>query len=325
MPPASAPPEPPADPPAKPPAASPPEPPAGAALDALRRALDAIPSLRTTRQVRLITQGNSRAIFRGRLEKREIVLKIGFTEWQEGRVLRHDAALRHFRATLGPAGPNRVPEPIGAWPEHRLSAAEYVTAARIDGLLGTARRAERSRLLSRVGAWLKAATDPHRRDDVFGGGYWVKRFTAEADRIAESVHRALATALVTRLSDRARPCAGLILARAPAHGDFRMRNILYDASADAIVAIDFDEWEILPLAREIATFLTDLHRREPGADIAQDRQALLSLSGLPEEERQTAVPFFETRQILHSVVNAAQRGSLPLSLATQAKAHLDGA
>jgi Ser/Thr protein kinase RdoA (MazF antagonist) len=313
VPPASAPPEPPA------------EPPPGAALDALRRALDAIPALRNTRQLRLIAQGNSRAIFRGRLEKREIVLKIGFTEWQEGRVLRHDAALRHFRATLGPAGPNRVPEPIGAWPEHRLSAAEYVTAARIDGLLGSARRAERSRLLARVGAWLKAATDPHRRDDVFGGGYWVKRFTAEADRIPDPVHRALAGALVRRLADRARPCAGLILARAPAHGDFRMRNILYDASADAIVAIDFDEWEVLPLARELATSLTDLARREPGADADADRDALLSQSGLPEAERETALPFFETRQILHSVINAGLRGAMPTALARHAATHVDTA
>ena len=289
----------------------------------LEAALAAIPELAGAEPGRLIAEGAGRAVFAGRLNGAAVVFKIGpHTRWQAERVARQDAALRHFAAALAGQAGLAVPRPLGAWPAHGLGVAGFAPGAPLEAVLATAPDAERARLIARAGAWLAAATAAHRADDRFGGGYWVRRLGAEAAALSDDRARRLALALAARLAAEAAACDGLMLARAPAHGDFRAANMLHDPEDDVLTVLDFDEWEVRPLAREIATFLADLAWREPGADAAADRAALVAGAGLPEAERDTALPFFLTREVLHRLVLTAVAGRPPESRRAAAERHL---
>jgi hypothetical protein len=291
-----------------------------ARLDA---AIAAIPELAGAAPGRALAQGGGRAVFAGRLHGKDVVFKIGPpTRWQAERVARQDTALRHFAAALAGRAGLAVPRALGAWPAHGLAVMSYAPGASLEAVLATAPDAERARLITRAGAWLAAATAPHRADDRFGGGYWVKRLGAEAAALPDPSARRLALALAARLADEAQACEGLVLARAPAHGDFRAANMLHDPAGDVLTVLDCDEWEVRPLSRELATFLADLAWREPGADAAADRAALVEGAGLPAAERATALPFFLTREVLHRLILSSAAGRPPASRRAAAERHL---
>ena len=278
-----------------------------------------IPELASVRAERVLACGNRRVVFAGHLAGRAAVLKVGLAEDFMQRVARHDSALRHFAPHLG-TGPFRVPDPLGAWPDLGISAQALVDGIRLDRMLTPATPTERARLLTRAGAWLRRAAGLSRQDERFGGGYWVKFLGNQSARIP-GPHGDTARALARLLQDRARPCEWLVLVRAPLHGDYRAHNLLWDG--EAMTAIDFDQFEVRPLAREAASFLVHLSRREPGADHAADRAALLAGCALPPAEVQDVVAFFETREIAHELVRACAGGAIPpKGLMRQAAAHL---
>lgn len=290
----------------------------------LESALRAIPALAGARTGKVLSESERRLVVLGRLDGAEVVFSFDSGPGYAERTARAAEGLAHFHAALGADGPFRVPRPVGHWPAHRLSVTGFAPGASLDGLLATARREERSRLLARAGGWLAAATARHRQDETFGGRFWVRRLGADAARISDSAPRLLAQALAGRLADYAQRCEGRVMARAPAHGDFRAQNLLYDPADGVLTALDLSRWEVRPLARELASFLTDLGRREPGADASADRDALLSAAGLPAGEAETVLPFFEIREVLHAYIRAAERGAANGSRAeAQARARLD--
>lgn len=287
-------------------------------------ALRAIPALSGAQTGKVLSESARRLVVQGRLGGDEVVFSFDLGTGHAARIARAADGLRHFHAALGPEGPYRVPRPISHWPAHRLAVSSLARGASLESLLATAERDTRSALLARAGGWLAAATAGHRRDEAFGGRFWVRRLGAEAERIADPAARLLAQALAGRLADFAQRCDGRITARAPAHGDFRAHNLLFDPADGTLTALDFTHWEVRPLAREVATFLIDLNRREPGADPKADRAALLAGAALPPGEAETVLPFFETREVLHAFLQAAERGTTQGSrIEAQARARLD--
>jgi Ser/Thr protein kinase RdoA (MazF antagonist) len=262
---------------------------------------------------------NGRVVLAGSLDGHQAVFKIALSDRDAPRIRRQDAALRHFAGALS-SGPFRVPRSLGAFPTAGIGVQSRIQGVPLDRLLTPAAPGERARLLTRAGGWLRRAASVHREDDRFGGGFWVRFLGGQAAKI-EGEAGGTARALVRLLERRAMACGTGLLVRALLHGDYRARNLMWDG--DALTALDFDDAEVRPISREAATLLVDLARREPGADHAADRAALLAGCALAPHETTGAVPFFETREILHDIIRSG--GNPSRMLMRQAAAHLAAA
>ncbi|WP_287188285.1 hypothetical protein [Rhodovulum sp.] len=269
------------------------------------------------------------AAFRGRYNGAAVVLTLFHGEGHVDRTRRRKREFDRLETALAD-GRFRIAPLVAAWPGEGITMTAEVTGRGLDAEIAAAEPAGRDALVGEAGEWLATVLAGAHRQAVFGGRHWVRNAARQLARVGGAEDRALARTLGTRLEALLPTVTGTTVTQALIHGDFRPCNLV--RSSEALCGIGMAGAQWMPVARDLARFLVDLHlthprpggRRAFGID-AGDLDALSApLALLERRERARLLPFFIGVELADSFAQGAQEPGRSEALCAAVAHFLDG-
>ncbi|MBK5935144.1 phosphotransferase family enzyme [Rhodovulum imhoffii] len=200
-------------------------------------------------------------------------------------------------ATFMSTGRYRTPELLDAWVNLGITVTTRIEGKTLAQALIRASLGERDHLIAEAGHWLSRLAGPTLFRDTFAGKFWLSRKRNDLPRIQYPPDMVLARALLARLEALIPDVRGHSVTKAEIHGDFSPPNLILTETA--LYGVDIQSVAPQPLVRDIARFLLYLHivipQRDSGLKFGvseRDIDVMLGTVALPENERQTLLPFF---------------------------------
>ena len=245
-----------------------------------------------------------------------LAIKVYCTAMPDALPARQLQVIRQYHDAMAGRADLTVPTPWAALPKHRALMMEWIDAPRVDKLLnGAFGRADRSRIMTAAGRWLRHFHDQGGHDvRPLGDLDLLRPFNTlmGSSGLATAPDPAFRSTYAT-LQDCVRELADVPVTLVTAHGDFSPANLFL--SDDRAVGFDFKAHKARPAARDIMHFLvyaksfnTSVWRLLATQVVRHDQTAFLAGYGaLDEWVDARLLKVFELSEALSSWAHALDR------------------
>ncbi|MFX0544505.1 aminoglycoside phosphotransferase family protein [Roseovarius sp. S1116L3] len=275
-----------------------------ARLDAARREAPCLEALEVTDLIRHVT--GKRAILRGTLDGRRVILRLHFTPDQDDALREWDEMQRLWPHMS--TGDLRIPEPILIAPEAGLIVQEEAAGTPLLELLYSLDPPERAAWLGPAAGWLRASTRISEEWHAPQPDKWIARAARASAQQPFETLRALELQILRQMERIAPLVAAEPWRTAICHGDYHPNNLIVEGTR--LTAIDLGGSRCLPVAKDIARFAMHMGRRglrlSGQSWLGVDRTCLEAFADAFEmgaTERGATLPFFLGFEALIRVEN----------------------
>lgn len=282
------------------------------ALDRLDEAIATAPALaglKATDCLRLIP--GARALFRGRLGGREVVIRLHLRGDAAAQIEAQWAELQRIAPHM--TGPNAVPAPLAVAAAHGVMVTRLAPGGTLLSMLSASDPSGRAALLRRAAGWLRDYTAPSLTTRKCNTDPWLMM---AAGNTARQPHADLAAAeadILHHMQTLASDAGWTHWRAAISHGDYHPGNLLLDG--ETLTGIDTGGSAYMPIYKDIARHLAHLARRglfvsdarRHGVDAAA-LDIFAEIFALSDDERTRALPFFIGFEILARTERADMPG-----------------
>ncbi|MFD1882298.1 phosphotransferase [Paracoccus pacificus] len=257
-----------------------------------------LPHLKGGKFLRLLRDRPGHLVCEILLDGRTAYLKQFYGDDRATKVRAIAERLSSAAATLG-QGRDAVALPLRIAPDEGYLVFDAAPGQPVAEALIAADRAERDRLIARVGIWLLRLVAQSLERKPFSATYWLRLSERRLAVAGRHIPRhALLVAFVEQLRIESLHLHGVGVERGASHGDLTPDNLFWDAARDRMTGIDLAARSEIPVALDAARLLVWLESRrtQPGSEVTDgidtaDHAALLSVPGLLADDQRPVLRY----------------------------------